>query len=51
MDAAAGTLSGRSKGLKAFIIGVFIAVSIFDLFFVYAALKVGSDEGDRMGIE
>lgn len=37
--------------MKAFIIGVFIAVSIIDAVFVYAALKVGSDEDDRMGME
>lgn len=37
--------------IKAIIIGVFIVVSIFDVVFMYAALKVGSDEDDRMGIE
>ena len=37
--------------MKAFIIGVLIAVSLFDAVFMYAALKVASDEDDRMGID
>ena len=37
--------------MKAFIIGVFITVSLFDAVFMYAALKVASDEDDRMGLE
>lgn len=51
MDATASTIQERSEGLKAFIIGVLIAVSILDTVFVHAALKVGSDEDDRMGLE
>lgn len=51
MDATASTIQERSEGLKAFIIGVFITVSILDAVFMYAALKVGSDEDDRMGID
>lgn len=35
--------------MKAFIIGVLIAVSIFDAVFMYAALKVASREDDRNG--
>jgi len=34
--------------MKAFIIGVFIVAAVFDVVFLYAALKVGSDEDDRM---
>lgn len=37
--------------MKAIVLGVFIVVSIFDVVFLYAALKVGSDEDDRMGME
>ena len=34
--------------MKAFIVGTFIAVAIFDAVFMYAAFKNGSDEDDRM---
>lgn len=37
--------------MKAFIIGILITVSILDTVFMYAALKVASDEDDRMGME
>lgn len=37
--------------MKAIIIGAFIAVSIIDAVFMYAALKVASDEDERMGID
>lgn len=39
--------------MKAFIIGVFVVAAVFDVVFLYAALKlkVGSDEDDRMGLE
>lgn len=37
--------------MKAFIIGVVVVAVVFDVVFLYAALKVGSDEDDRMGME
>lgn len=37
--------------MKAFAIGVFIAVSIFDAVFMYAAFKNGSNEDDDMEID
>lgn len=37
--------------MKAIIIGVFIVAAVIDVVFLYAALKVGSDEDDRMGLE
>ena len=37
--------------MKAFIIGAFIAIAIFDVVFMYAAFKSGSDEDDDMEID
>ena len=37
--------------MKAIIIGVFVVAAVFDVVFLYAALKVGSDEDDKMGME
>lgn len=34
--------------MKAIVLGIFVVVTVFDVVFVYAALKVGSDEDDRM---
>ena len=51
MGATTRTISERRQIMKAFIIGVFITVSILDTVFMYAALKVGSDEDDRMWID
>lgn len=34
--------------MKAIIIGVFVVAAVFDVVFLYAALKVGSDEDDDM---
>lgn len=51
MDATSDPVLERSKGLKAFIIGIFVVAAVFDVVFLYAALKVGSDEDDRMGID
>ncbi len=51
LDAVTRTISERRQIMKAFIIGVVVVAAVFDVVFLYAALKVGSDEDDRMGIK